>query len=403
MWQAVQSLGRDARVVGLHSTSTAPSALQTAARLRDGLRLNGPDPEQTRMVLNREAWQPRVRAAGGRIPERLRTSSPEEALAFLSDLPQAFIKPASGGRGGRGVQRILTRSVDAKSNPVGGPGEPGSRLTASVQNAFERAASASTDGDVHIEEGVPGSEYSVDFAVFRGSARLLQIARKHATWMNGHPLPIGYARGPVSPGERADADPAWSILASIAQRLTVAFALDATLFTADVILPTRPGGEPAVIDVGYLLDAKVDASLRFSGFDIDGLAVDLATDSTWLPAHDAGAQTRGFATRFWYPEKTTVLRSNARVADVELATGPHDPSSPWLRQTVDWELVSGQPAPSPRSVADLIACLHVEAQDAATAWSESGRISQPGLKPARPDSQPPVEPGRPPFQRPWTE
>ena len=334
-------------VAGILTSSAAPDALLSAARLREALGLDGEPTSSVLRLLERSSWKPALEAAGVPTPRALPVASLAEVREFLERHPSALLKPDRGAGGSLGVAPV-------------DPATPGLRAR------LEAARHASASGQALVEEAWPGREYSIDALVRRGETRLLMLSRKH--WIPGPSgtLPAGYSWGAPEPGRRAGDDPRWRPFEALADRVARALGARDTLLSLDVLDGSRG---PAVIDVGPLLDAKIDRALALCGIDVADIHVALATGRR--PARSGpspAALDRGHALRFLYAERAGRLDPRAaRDADVEWEKRPFDPVVP------------------PRSVADLVAWCRVEATHASAAWDRIRELDARQLFTIRPE------------------
>ncbi len=339
-------LAARATVAGVLTTSSAPDAQRAAARLRAVLGCRGPGLHQVETLLDRSRWKTRLIRQGVPTPRSRIVDSLRPVREWLAEGPTLLLKPLSESRGSLGVAHI-------------------DHDQSKLESLFEVARTGSDAGRVLIEELAPGPEYSIDVAVQNGVVRPLQLGRKYAMRRCNGSLPVGYAWGRPAGGANASSHPGWSQLVDLAERTVAALSLDDTLLTLDVIAgdgPTGHADSPAhVIDVGLLLDAKVDQGLAFAGVDVDGIQCELATgDLASRPILDAAQVASGFATRFWYPMTAGWISWSSGTPE---AKGETD-----CRSEIARERASGDAVERPTSVMDLVGCVHVEARNLEEAW-----------------------------------
>jgi len=324
---ACRALADEGRLAGVVTSSTSAGALRAVAELAERHDLRGCPPAALELLLDKPA-QRRVLAERGVPVARGSVCASFEAATCFADTSTGSVvcKPAAESRGGAAVARV----------------EGADRLA--LRLAWERAASASADGRVLVEEYVDGPELNVAGWVAGGEPHVLCVLEKHTAEPHGYHH-RGYATGPDATGGAAARE-----LAVAAAR---ALGLRDTLFGADL----RVGAAgPRVLEVGPSLDARVDRLLARLGTDPWELALALAAAAPAEPRRPAGAG----ALAFLYGGGGRRL-TDAAVARVEELAAR-------LGVELEWERAPGDELRRPASVADTVARVLVGGADPAGSW-----------------------------------
>ncbi len=347
-------------LTGCSTTSSAASALDAAAAIREEHDLPGLRRAATTVLADRSVWKNRLAMRSISTPASALISTPEQLDQFLDEQPCTLVKPESGGRGSMGVARVRRGEIRNR-------------------DLFREAQDTSASGLVLAEAFVTGDEYSIDGIIRDGVFQMLHLGRKFSARKLRGTLPTGYAWGAPRKNVRSDEEPRWQQYQALATAAGRALELDDTFMSLDVI---DDGERSFIIDVGCQLDAKVDCGLEFSGFRVAELECAIATGNPLSLDHEPGALTRGYATRFLYVNTDGRL-SPRNDFDIQ----PLDSSSqhwqtirmPACRVQVEWEKEPDAMVERPRSVSDLVACLFIEAEDRNQAWMRCNEIEESAL------------------------
>jgi hypothetical protein len=308
-------------LAGCFTYSSYEAALRTTATVVERFDLRGLRLPALERMWSKPDMLRALAAANRPTTTWLVTADPEEASSILADHGRAVVKPSRGGVGSAGVT-VLDRGTD---------------VGAAVRSAVE----GSSDGMALIETFIDGPEYSVDGFVNDGSTVVLAVSHKHTL-----------GDGPLMEGFSSVADPDLvDQLAGLASDVVAAAGLDHCYFSLDVI----SGDELFVIDVGPLLDAKVDRMLHHAGVDVYGVAPDVA-------AGNAGQRSASTASalRFLYADGDGVLGTAIEgPIDVPHGTG-----------ALEFEREAGDSVGVPRSVGDIIGWVAAAGADGAELWAD---------------------------------
>ena len=211
--------------------------------------------------------------------------------------------------------------------------------------AFQAAAIRSLDKRVLVEAFVPGEKLSVNGMVVEDEPRVLAVCRKRNHGPERNLIISGFST--LDPeDERATA------AARIAGDAARALGIRDSFFSADVIVNE---GVTALLEIGLLLDTKIDRLLSFTGADIYACACALATGGIgpgMTPCPD------GFALRFLYG-----LQADGGGASLN--------GRPWV---VEWERDGGRFPPA--SLADSFGWVLCRGDDSETAYRLSREVAE---------------------------
>ncbi len=323
-WCERLAVGRP--VAGVLTYSAHPDALAAAAGTARALGLPGCDPGVVAGIADKTWIKKRLSEAGVPTPRWAVASTPAEAAGFCRELGGAVIlKPAAGTRGSLGVARANGPDEAARVFPNGA--EP-----------------------VIVEAFCPGREFSVGGVVREGRVHVAVVAEKHPLPTPGSFVMAGFTAGPIArddPGWRAVDEDLRSTAVAAVQRLDIDFSP----FTVDLI--AGPGG-PCVLEVGVMLDAKVDRLLWHGGTDIYSALCRTALGRD----HGDPRLEHAVALRFLFADRPGRLRHLSEKPAPEAAAGG------WA---VEWERADGDRVAPPRSIADTVGWVACTAPDTGTA------------------------------------
>ena len=266
--------------------------------------------------------------AGIPTPEHAKIRTRSELESFLSQYREVVAKPSRGGTGSAGVVRIAR----------------GSSLT---EEDLRTIREQSVDGTILAETYLQGREFSVDGYVQNRQPVILSIADKY-TGVSSKSFAIeGFATSRL-----ASPDQPTAALEKLSVEVVAALDIDDSFFSIDAIYAE---GELFVLDVGLLLDAKIDRLLAIAGLDVYQLLVRLATGEKLSSSAYRLPNGKGFALRFLYADRKGELlpRIGYELND---------------RLAIEWERVGGDQVQPPRSVADTVGWLTSEREDRMSAW-----------------------------------
>ena len=325
--ELARSLDSERGLAGALSYASDPAALASVAGVHEALGLPGYGPEVVRRTTDKAEMKRALHSAGVPAPDWAIASKESEALEFARSVRgPVLLKPARGTSGSLGVV-LVKRSED-------------------LALAFRRARDLSLDARVLVEKFHPGVELSVNGIVVGEDPRLLVVCRK---------ANLGPDRGfIISSFWTLDADdPNARRAARLALDAVRALGIRDSFFAADVLVE---GNEATLLEIGLLLDAKLDRLLAFSGRDFYHLACRLAAGR---PVPETTPCPMGFALRFLFG------REPDRSAGLQACAAPG--------ATVEWE--RGSRRYPPGSLADAFGWVLARAEDSSAAYRRTAEIA----------------------------
>ena len=321
----VHTLDSEYGLAGVLTYASDAKALDSVARVRSSLGLPGYSEDLVRLTTNKAELKRALRSIGVPTPEGVVATKESEALDFARSVPgPVLLKPARGTVGSLGVARV----EGAREVPV----------------AFATAAVRSVDSKVIVEAFLGGDEVSVNGIVVGDEPRLLAVCRKRN---------LGPTRSFIISGfwtldpEGEPANAATGLVLNTVRKL----GIRDSFFAADVLVSD---GRPTLLEIGLLLDAKIDRLLNFSGRDVYESALRVATGGS---APEMTPCPSGFALRFLFgpePDRTGVPAA----------------TRPW---SVEWERGAGHFPPT--SLADTFGWVLCRGDDSKTAYGMAGEIA----------------------------
>ncbi len=278
--EAVLAAIEGLNIVGIIAYSAFVECQKAAAIVRERYHLVGPKPDALKYLLNKPDWQRKLDAAGVNTPKNLP----------LSDC-SVIAKPLRDGYGSAGIRRF--ESMDAAKAELG--------------DAFS---------NFHLEPFLDGELFNVGGVIIDGQPHILSVCRKKT-------LPNLVTSGFCSLNTM---DPACSGLKHAAVQAITAFGFTDTPFSVDVI---RSKDGDAVIDVGCLLDARVDRLLAAAEVPVYDyiVAATFAEKAAQTTSLDAGwALDFAFADREGCVSHLTASRGEVEL-ERPLGSHVHQPTS----------------------------------------------------------------------------
>lgn len=333
--------GESGPLRGCIAYSSAEGALLSGAALAEALGLRGAGRKAIGCATSKHELKKALDGAEIPTPPWRRLRPGESLAAFLERHGKAVLKPTRGGAGSAGVT-LLQR----------GEGE--------AEGVVERIAGRSSDGTVLAEAWAEGREYSVDGYVEGGEARTLAVSRKYGG-SGGRPFVIeGFSTGDV-PVELSDE------LKKLAKRVVSAAGMEHSFFSVDVI---RAEGALQVVDLGPLLDAKMDRLIWHAGFDVYELGVALMAGRLDPDRREPGDTPGNCALRFLYAEQEGTLTGanpgRHRLPGAEGAGGA-------FRLEMEKRVPSD--VGPPRSLSDMLGWICYCEEGSASPWRRVRRIA----------------------------
>lgn len=328
--------GPDRRLRGVLCYSSHPRALNAAAGLRDRYKLGGGSGETVRALTTRTIWKRKLEQDGVPTPYWRRVGDGEDLAPVIRAHGPLMVKPAGGSAGSAGVA-VAKEAGDAGA----------------LREVLREACRHSPDGKAMVEAYCSGPEYSVDAFLRKGELHVAALSRKYVGGPGRPFLMEGFHLGAVPP-ETADR------LRRLAVRVARIVGLRRGFLSLDVI---ASGEELKVVDMGPLLDAKIDRLLFHGGARVYELAVRLSLEgsaaSRLPPESERGIPAEG-ALRFLYAPREGRLRTKVEGTRT-IRSGEAEGTV-----TVEWGPAPGSEVAPPRSLADAlgwVTCLESERSD----------------------------------------
>ena len=334
----LESLGAKINLRGCFTYSSFEPALATAALIVDRFKLKGSSSSVQQLVSDKLAWRKRLEATGVQVPAWVASSVPAEVMAFSSEHGDVIVKPGRGTAGSSGVA-LLRDGID-------------------VQALISNAKQASTDGSVLVESFCYGLEFSVDGCVSGGNCQVLALSRKHTKRYGSGVLPDGFVIDYHHPSVASLRDRVQELLEAV----VYALRLDDTFVSLDVLVS---GSALVVIDVGLLLDAKIDRLLHFVGVDVYGLAVSLAMGQVDAFEGPSTPISETCGLRFLY---SSVAGQIHGIDEDRCFSANTDGQASGIR--IEAEQAVGDAVRPPRSLADVVAVAYATGVSAELVWRD---------------------------------
>ena len=275
-------------------------------------------------------------------PDWCVTSSPAEGEAFVKDHAPVILKPARGSRGSLGV--IVVND------------------TMKLVEDFESVKAYSQDGNVVIEELLDGKEYSVDGLIYNQEVHVFSVSEKFNLGQERNFIMSGFALG-KSPDQNDKLQP--NLIAEPVINALKALGFNNTFFGSDVLV-TDSG--PVLLEIGLLMDAKMDRLLCFTGMDVYSIRCQMAVGKD---IQDIRRDFDfGYALNFMFADKSGGL---AIPNDLPITKAG---GREW---TIEWERKNGDHVQPPRSIADVVGWVMVREKDRENAYRRSQAIASSNL------------------------
>jgi predicted ATP-grasp superfamily ATP-dependent carboligase len=323
--ELAHTLDSEYGLAGILTYASDAKALESVARVRSSLGLPGYSEDLVHLTMNKAEMKRALRSVGAPTPEGVVATKESEAVEFARSVPgPVLLKPAHGTVGSLGVARV----DDAHEVPA----------------AFATAAAHSVDSKVVVEAYLDGDEVSVNGIAVGDEPHLLAVCRKRNLGPTRNFIISGFWT--LDP-ESEPAAAASGLVLDTARKL----GIRDSFFAADVLVVD---GRPTLLEIGLLLDAKIDRLLDFSGRGVYEAAFRVTTGA---PVGELMPCPSGFALRFLFgPEPDRM--------GVPAAT------SPW---SVEWERGAGHFPPS--SLADTFGWVLCRGDDSKAAYDMAGEIA----------------------------
>lgn len=338
-------LSKHDTIAGIITYSIYTMPLNAVAKSSEIFGLRSFSMQAVKNTTNKARMKQRMSERHVTTPEWVVASDWDDALSFLMDYrPPIVVKPASGGMGSTGVSMV--------------------REEKQLRDAFEAASKASDDDLIILEKFYVGREFSVGGIVSNNRATMLEVSEKFNLGATHNFIISGYATGRSS---ETNLKHSTDVIIEPVLQAVKALDINNSFFGADVLL-TDQG--PLVLEVGLLLDAKIDRLLFFAGIDVYDMRCKVAVgDEINFQLLD---QPKGYALRFMFADRAGRLSIENRLV-LEL-TDIDD-----ARISVEWERHEGDMVNPPKSVADILGWVMVEAADRQQASNYAEKTAKSGL------------------------
>lgn len=338
-------LSKHDTLAGIITYSVYTMPLNAVAKSSEILGLRSFSMQAVNNTTNKARMKQRMSERHVPTPEWVVASDWGDALSFLRECrPPIVVKPASGGMGSMGVSMV--------------------REEKQLRDAFEAASNASDDGLIILEKFYEGREFCVGGIVSNNRATVLAVSEKFNLGATQNFIISGFATGRNS---ETNFKHSTDEIAEVVLQAVKALGINNSFFGADVLLTDRG---PLVLEIGLLLDAKIDRLLFFAGIDVYDMRCRVAVgdEINYRPLD----QSKGYALRFMFADRAGKL-SIEKKRVLELANINH------ARISVEWERREGDMVNPPKSVADILGWVMVEAADRQQALSFAKIAAKSGL------------------------
>ena len=250
VYEEIQRKKLVSNICGILSYSSYPEALMTASFLSQRLDLPGFSKNSVKDTYDKSAINRILSDHNILVPERRYIS--DTAQNLLMDCQREhfpYVVKQLHGIGSSGT-RIIENKEDLDC------------YMSDYKNSVEQFV---------IEEYVEGDLYHIDGYVQNGESCIFSGVKKLTIVVNGIPLTRGYIPCPEITGSSEHSE-----LSDNVKRGLAALGVDNHFFGADVII-NKTTGEFRLLEIGYLLDAKMDRLLYHAGVDVYAMLVDIVS------------------------------------------------------------------------------------------------------------------------------
>lgn len=329
-------------LTGIVTYSAYEGALRAVAMIAEELGLPSFSDQAVSLCNDKFKMKAAFKRAEIPTPDWCVTSSPAEGEAFVKDHAPMILKPARGSRGSLGVTVVND--------------------TMKLVEDFESVKAYSHDGNVVIEELLDGKEYSVDGVIYDQDVHVFSVSEKFNLGQERNFIMSGFALG-KSPDQNDKLQS--SLIAEPVINALKALGINNTFFGSDVLVAD---GGPVLLEIGLLMDAKMDRLLCFTGMDVYSIRCQMAVGKD---IQDIRRDFNfGYALDFLFADKSGML---AIPNDLPITkAGDRE----W---TIEWERKIGDHVQPPSSIADVVGWVLVRDKDRETACQLSRSIASSNL------------------------
>ena len=230
-------------VLGVLCYSSSLNALTTTSFLTSMLNLKGCSEESLKITYNKNMLHEVM------IDNNINTPKRYDSNISCSNISYPCIAKCADGIGSLGTEIISTEN----------------KLQSYLKNSKVDFSS------LVFEEYIDGELVHIDGFVQNGKPNLFHAAKKEIQIINNIPLTSGYI-----PFQEILTNKKYSELMLQIKKCASEIQIDNHFFGADIILDTQADNF-YILEVGYLLDAKMDRLLYHEGIDVYGILVDIVT------------------------------------------------------------------------------------------------------------------------------
>jgi biotin carboxylase len=315
-------------IAGCLCYSSYPGALKTTSRLCKEYKLSRFSIQAVDLCYNKILMKHILTNAGIRCPKDylIKPHEQESTDQVLEKVEfSCVVKPSDG------IGSLNVRKIDCR--------EELNRYLYECTGDFN---------DLVLEEYIDGFFLHVDGFVQKKKPVIISYSEKFVEFRNGSPLTKGY-RLVEDINTVVNNQQLLQIESQIHQGLAT-LGIDNHFFGADVIV--SKSGDIYFLEMGFLMDAKMDRLLHHAGLDIYGYLVDIVTGKQ-ITTKNIPVPQKGYALRFLYAGNDGIL--------LKKGTGDTDILTEWEKE--DGDLVS-----RPQSVADIVGWLIASGSNSHEAW-----------------------------------
>ena len=338
-------LGKKNNIAGIITYSAYTMPLKVVAQVSEEIGVRSFSMQAVNNTTNKAKMKQKLCEVGVPTPEWNIESNWKNAESFYKKYGSSIIiKPASGSMGSLGVSMV--------------------REEKQLHNAFEKSSKVSEDGQVIVEKFYEGREFSVDGIINENRATVLAVSEKFNLGETQNFIISGFTTGRnLDTNFKYDKNK----IVEVVLQAVKALGINNSFFGADVLLTDKG---PLVLEVGLLLDAKIDRLLFFAGVDVYDMRCKVAAgdEINFQPLN----QSKGYALQFMFADRAGRLSIERRrvieLTDINPA-----------RILVEWERHEGDMVVLPKSVADILGWVIVKDVDQQKALSYAKKVAKSGL------------------------
>lgn len=315
-------------VAGCLCYSSYPDALKTTSLLCEEYKLPGFSAKAVDLCYNKILMKQILIDACVKCPKDYIVNShkQESTDQFLEKVSFPCVVKPSGGIGSLNVRKI----------------------DCSEELNKYLCAYADDFNELVLEEYIDGFFFHVDGFIQKQKPVIISYSEKYVEFRNGLPLTKGY-RLIENIYTVVDNQRLQQIECQIYKGLS-ALGIDNHFFGVDVIV--SKSGDVYFLEMGFLMDAKMDRLLYHAGLDVYGYLVDIVTGKQ-ICSNSIPVPQKGYTLRFLYAKNDGILQKKVAEDTAILA---------------EWEREDGDIVSSPQSIADIVGWLIASGVNSQEAW-----------------------------------